>query len=76
VAGLLAGRGLRAIRVRAADRDVVWLRSVLESYEGLAALHGDGSGLLTVTATCERAAELLALLEELGREVPLQILPD
>jgi len=36
----LVGDGLSMRRVRVANADVVWLRSVLEGYDGLAALYG------------------------------------
>lgn len=59
------------VRLRAADRDVVWLRSVLEGYDGLASLYGDGSGVITLTTTSSQASELDALVSELCREAPL-----
>ena len=37
----IAGDGLTQRRLRVANADVVWLRSVLEGYDGLAALYGD-----------------------------------
>lgn len=58
-------------RLRVGSADVVWLRSILEGYDGLAALYGDGSGIVTVMAPAERAAELDALLAELCREAAL-----
>ena len=57
-----------ARRVRVADPDVVWLRSVLEAYEGLAGLYGDGSGVVTLTTTECQARELDEMLDELARE--------
>jgi hypothetical protein len=61
-------------RVRVADADVVWLRSVLEGYEGLAALYGDGNGVVTLTTPRSRAGELDALLADLRAEVALLVL--
>ena len=61
-------------RLRVAGDDIVWLRSILEGYDGLAALYGDGSGVVTVMAPKERAAELDALLAELAREAALCLL--
>jgi hypothetical protein len=58
--------------LRVADGDVVWLRSVLEGYDGLAALYGDGSGTVTLTTTVSRAQELDELLVDLCREADLQ----
>jgi hypothetical protein len=63
-------------RLRVSSRDVVWLRSILEGYDGLAALYGDGSGVVTVMAPNERASELDALLAELAREAVLSPLED
>jgi hypothetical protein len=54
-----------------ADRDVVWLRAVLEGYDGLGALYGDGSGIVTVTTTISRALELDSLIGELSTEAAL-----
>jgi hypothetical protein len=64
----LHGPGLALRRLRVADADVVWLRSVLEAYEGLAGLYGDGSGVVTVATTDCQAGELDELLDELARE--------
>jgi len=58
-------------RLRVGSGDVVWLRSILEGYDGLAALYGDGSGVVTVMAPRERESELDALLADLAREVAL-----
>lgn len=66
------GPDLGARRVRVADADVVWLRSILEGYEGLAALYGDGSGIVVLTAPTSRLAELDALLDDLCKEAALQ----
>jgi hypothetical protein len=71
---LLAGAGLLLRRVRVADPDVVWLRSVLEGYDGLASLYGDGSGIVTLTTTASRAPELDELLAELCGEGSLLLL--
>jgi hypothetical protein len=68
---LLDGPGLTLRRLRVADADVVWLRSVLEAYEGLAGLYGDGSGVVTLTTTDCQAHELDALLDELAREAAI-----
>jgi hypothetical protein len=58
-------------RIRVADADVVWLRSVLEGYDGLAALYGDGSGVVVLSTTASQAAELDSLLDELRAEAAL-----
>jgi hypothetical protein len=59
-------------KLRVADADVVWLRSVVEAYDGLASLVGDGSGVVALCAPASRAAELDALLDDLCAEAPLQ----
>lgn len=71
VAEFLASPDLYSVRLRVANHDVVWLRSVLEGYDGLGALYGDGSGVVTVTTTASRAQELDALLGELCAEAAL-----
>jgi hypothetical protein len=63
--------GLARRRLRVSNADVVWLRSVLEGYDHLAQLYGDGSGVVVVIAPQERAAELDALLAELAAESSL-----
>lgn len=55
---------------------MVWLRSVLEGYEGLATLYGDGSGVVTLTTPDDRIAELDDLLEALCAEAALTRLDD
>jgi hypothetical protein len=67
----IVGEGLTLRRLRVADADVVWLRSVLEGYDGLAGLYGDGSGVVTLTTSDALAAELDALLDELCGEAAL-----
>jgi len=62
-------------RVRLSGADEVWLRSVLEAYDGLALLYGDGSGTVTLAAPVERSAELDALIAELAAEARLHVLP-
>jgi len=68
---VIAGDGLSLRRLRVANPDVVWLRSVLEGYDGLAALYGDGSGVVTLTTPHGLATELDALLDELCIEAAL-----
>ena len=63
-------------RVRVAGDDEVWLRSVLEAYDGLALLYADGTGTVTLAAPLGRAAELDALLAELIAEANLHLLPE
>ena len=61
-------------RVRVADPDVVFVRSVLEAYDGLVQWSGDGSGVLTLSVPAAQVAELDELLAELRAEVALQVL--
>jgi hypothetical protein len=63
-------------RLRVSSADVVWLRSILEGYDNLAALYGDGTGVVVVTAPQERADELDALLADLATEAQLCALDD
>ena len=74
-APLISGQGLVQRRLRVADPDVVWLRSVLEAYEGLAGLYGDRSGVVTLTTTACQAHELDVLLSELACEAAIHLLP-
>jgi len=67
-AAVILGRGLAVRRLRVADRDTVYLRSVLEAYDGLTCFYGDGSGTVTLTTPEGRAHELDGLLEDLRRE--------
>ncbi|MCG8555879.1 MAG: DUF4911 domain-containing protein [Proteobacteria bacterium] len=64
---------LCAARVRIDRRSIVWLRSVLEGYEGLALLHGDESGTVTIASPSDRARELAALLSDLKREASFEV---
>lgn len=63
------------LRVRVADADVVFFRSVIEAYDGLVQWTGDGSGILTLTVPAAQRATLLDLLGALSSEVALQVLP-
>lgn len=65
------GPGLVCRTFRVDDAEVVWLRSILEGYEGLAHLTGDGSGIIAVISTSSRQGELDEVLADLGEEVPL-----
>jgi hypothetical protein len=61
-------------RVRVADPDVVFVRSVLEAYDGLVQWTGDGSGVLTLSVPAAQAPALDELLTDLSGEVALQVL--
>ena len=76
-AQLIEGAGLVSRRLRVQDSDVVWLRAVVEAYDGLAQLHGDGSGTITLTTTSSLAPELDRLIDQVSAEISLQRLaPD
>jgi hypothetical protein len=59
------GPGLVSRRVHIARQDVAFLRYVLEAEEGVAFLHGDGSGAVWVLAPESRAMELDKLIADL-----------
>lgn len=63
------------LRVRVADPDVVFFRSVIEAYDGLVQWSGDGSGVLTLTVPATQRPALDQLLADLEAEVALQVLP-
>lgn len=60
--------------MRVADPDVVFVRSVLEAYDGLVQWSGDGSGVLTLSVPSGQRLALDELLQDLGAEVSLQVL--
>lgn len=69
------GEGLVTRKLRIADEDVVWLRGVLDGYEGLAMLFGDGSGTVILAAPADRERELDAVLTDLQSEASFHVLP-
>jgi hypothetical protein len=69
------GPGLIERPVLIARADVAFLRYVLEAHEGLAFMHGDGSGVVLILAPESQQValeELLADLESEGLVVPLR----
>ena len=70
-APLFVGPGLASRRVRVARRDVAWLRYVLEAHDGLANLHGDADGVITLVTTESLAPELDRVLDDLAGEMTL-----
>ena len=62
-------------RMRVADQDVVYLRAILEAYDGLGLLHGDGSGVIVVSAPTGLGDELDGVLAALQREAVIDLLP-
>jgi hypothetical protein len=65
VAVLPAGPGLCQRKVRVARAAVAWLRYTLEAHEGLAFMHSDGSGLVSLLTTESQGAALDALIADL-----------
>jgi len=63
-----SGSGLVERPVLVARERVAFLRYVLEAHEGLAFMHGDGSGTVLVLAPESQAAALDALLGDLEAE--------
>lgn len=61
------------VRVRVADPDVVFFRSIIEAYDGLVQWTGDGSGVLTLTVPTAQRAALAELLSDLAAEVSLHV---
>jgi hypothetical protein len=57
---------MRSVRVERAQ--VAWLRYLLEAHEGLAFMHSDGSGFVTLLTTESQRADLDALIADLERE--------
>src|SRR5688500_13581439 len=64
----ILGEGLVERRLRLRDEDVVWLRGILEGYDGLASLFGEGDGEIVLAIPAGREAELDALLADLADE--------
>ncbi len=74
VAPLPAGDGLCARRVRVERAQVAWLRYLLEAHEGLAFMHSDGSGQVSLLTTESQRAGLDALIADLEREGVIEAL--
>lgn len=72
VALLPAGIGLCARRVRVARPQVAWLRYLLEAHEGLAFMHSDGSGIVSLLTTESQRSGLDALIADLQGEGVLE----
>lgn len=67
----ISGEGLVTRRLRVSNDEVVLLRAILEGYDGLAALYGDGSGVVALSTPTCRAAELDDLIDALRAELTL-----
>lgn len=74
VAPLPAGSGLCLRRVRVAREATAFLRYVLEAHEGLAFMHSDGTGLVSLLTTDSQLGALDRLIDDLEREGLLEVL--
>lgn len=68
--------GLVSIALRVGRRDEVYLRAVLEAYEGVGFLIGHGNGNVRLAAPPSQAPVLRALVKALSEEFPLVPLED
>jgi hypothetical protein len=59
-------------RVQALDRDVVFIRGILEASDGVAILFSEGGGDLVIAAHASQEAELDRLLDDLRAESVLR----
>ncbi|GEM_PF-3156057 len=65
----LLGHGLVARRLRVPDREVVFVKGVLEASDGLGALFSERGGDLVIATTSSQAEELDRVLADLVVEV-------
>jgi hypothetical protein len=65
VAALPIGPGLCLRRVRIARESIAWLRYTLEAHEGLAFMHSDGTGEVSLLTTDSQERALDALIADL-----------
>lgn len=71
-ARLPSGPGLGRRRVEVARKDVAFLRYLLEAHEGLAFMHGDGTGEISLLAPESQLAALDQLIADLCAEGALR----
>lgn len=71
-----ASTGMVSFHVRVSEKDVVFVKGVVEASEGLGAVFADAGGDLAVTTTASRAAELRELLHDLELDGLADFLPD
>ena len=57
--------------LRLTGDDLVWLRGLMEAYDGLGFVVGRGDGQVSVLTTADQAAELDAVLQDLSAEVSI-----
>ncbi len=63
-----SGSGLVERAVLVARERVAFLRYVVEAHDGLAFMHGDGSGVILLLAPSSQAAALDRLIADLSAE--------
>lgn len=69
----LFGEPLVTRRVRARPPDVVYIKNVIEASEGVACLFAEKGGDLVLAATPTLESLLDELIDDLRRELPLEI---
>jgi hypothetical protein len=72
---LLLGPGLVARTVRVPKDQVAWVRWVVEAHDGLASLHFERGGVVTLVTTASQLDALEAVLDDLAAEIPLERRP-
>ncbi|MFK7987925.1 MAG: DUF4911 domain-containing protein [Sandaracinaceae bacterium] len=72
-APLFLGPGLVARTIEVERADVAWVRYVVEAHDGLANLHGDKDGTITLVTTPGMLDELDRLIGDLSREIALRV---
>jgi hypothetical protein len=70
----LVGPGMVVRRVLVAARDVVFVKGILEAFDGLAQVFAVHGGELTIAAPSDRAAELDAVVDDLCAELGMMSL--
>ncbi len=76
VAEILVGPGLVTRRVRANQRDIVFIKGVFEASEGVGILFAHHDGSVVLAAPVSRAAELDELIDDLAGELTDLVLFD
>lgn len=71
----LLGPGLVARRLRVPNREVVFIKGVLEASDGVGALFAERGGDLVIATTVSRVAELDRVLADLVAEVGGELTP-
>jgi hypothetical protein len=74
VSPLPCGPGLSRRQVAVATQDVAFVRYLLEAHDGLAFMHGDGSGVISLLTPDSQLAALDRLIADLSAEGALRVL--